>query len=94
MASLIDRDWLQPNGDRDRPHVRRRRGRRPGARSERYDALILREHPVSPDPDEAARLLADAWLSRTPRDEDEQLLRRVRFAGHELDVGVRGARCR
>jgi hypothetical protein len=53
---------------------------------ERYDALTIRERPVAPDPDEAARLLADAWLSRTRAEDDEQLLRRARFAGHEIDI--------
>ena len=88
MASLIDRDWLQPNGIEIVHTFDAGAGVVRALERERYDALILREHVVSPDPDEAARLLADAWLSRTPSDEDQQLLRRVRFAGHELDVGV------
>ena len=86
MASRIEREWLQPNGleivhsfDADSGIVR-------ALEVERYDALTVRERPVPPDPDEAARLLADAWVSRTRSDDDEQLLRRVRFAGHEVDL--------
>jgi ATP-dependent helicase HrpB len=86
MASRIERDWLQPNAietvhsfDADAGAVR-------ALEVERYDALTIRERPVAPDPDEAARLLADAWLSRTRAEDDEQLLRRVRFSGHEIDI--------
>src|SRR5262245_58195197 len=51
---------------------------------ERYDALIVRERSVAPDKHEAARLLTDAWQARG--DHVAQLLRRIRFAGHEIDV--------
>jgi ATP-dependent helicase HrpB len=86
IASRIERDWLQPNGieiiqsfDADAGAVR-------ALEVERYDALTIRERQVTPDPDEAARLLAEVWLSRTRAGDDEQLLRRVRFAGHEIDL--------
>ena len=66
MASRIERDWLQPNGleivhsfDADSGIVR-------ALEVERYDALTVRERPVPPDPDEAARLLADAWVVADP----------------------------
>jgi ATP-dependent helicase HrpB len=68
------------------------------ARVERYDALILAEHPVAADPEVAARLLTDAWLERGPRGDDERLLRRLRFASHPIDLtelvrsAARGAR--
>jgi ATP-dependent helicase HrpB len=52
----------------------------------RYDALVLRERPVPVDGEVAAQLLADAWLERGPRGDDEQLVRRLAFAGHEVDV--------
>ena len=51
---------------------------------ERYDALVLAERPVDARPgDGRGRLLADAWLARGPREDDAQLLRRLRFAGRE-----------
>src|SRR5262249_57950575 len=37
-------------------------------------------------PGAAARLLADAWLARGPRDDDQRILRRIAFAGRALDV--------
>jgi ATP-dependent helicase HrpB len=86
MASRIERDWLQPNAieivhafDTDAGAVR-------ALEVERYDALTIREQPVAPDTDEAAQLLTDAWLSRARSEDDEQLLRRARFAGHAIDL--------
>jgi ATP-dependent helicase HrpB len=86
MASRVEREWLQPNGieivhsfDAAADVVR-------AVEVERYDALPVRERPTTPDPDEAARLLSDAWLSQSRSDDDEQLLRRVRFAGHDVDL--------
>ena len=86
IASLVDREWLEPNRseivhrfDRDAGLVR-------ASKIDRYDALALGAHPVPPDPAVAAQLLADAWIERGPRPEDEQLLRRLRFAGRTLDV--------
>ena len=86
MASRIERDWLQPNAIEIVHSFDAGAGAVRALEVERYDALTIRERPVAPDPDEAARLLADAWLSRTRAEEDEQLLRRVRFAGHEIDI--------
>ena len=56
---------------------------------ERYDALVLAEHPTKPDPALAAGLLAEAWIARGPGDVDEQLLRRLRFAGRSVDLEQR-----
>ena len=54
---------------------------------DRYDALVLAERPAAVDPEIAATLLADAWVDRGPGDEDDaRLLRRLRFAGHEVDL--------
>jgi ATP-dependent helicase HrpB len=88
LASLVDREWLQPNQsqvvhrlDPDSGIVRARR-------VDRYDALVLAEQPLPPVPEVAAQLLADAWLERGPRHEDTQLLRRLRFAGQDADVAA------
>jgi ATP-dependent helicase HrpB len=40
------------------------------------------------DPEIAVGLLAEAWLARGPRDEDERLLRRLRFAGQTLELAA------
>ena len=88
MASRIERDWLQPNAieivhsfDTDAGAVR-------ALEVEKYDTLTIRERPVAPDPDEAVHLLTAAWLSHTRSEDDEQLLRRARFAGHEIDLAA------
>jgi ATP-dependent helicase HrpB len=40
------------------------------------------------DPEIAAGLLAGAWLADGPREEDARLLRRLRFAGHDVEVAA------
>jgi ATP-dependent helicase HrpB len=86
LASRIERDWLQPNAIEILQSFDAAAGAVRALEVERYDALIIRERQVAPDPDEAARLLAEAWLSRTRAEDDEQVLRRARFAGHEIDL--------
>jgi ATP-dependent helicase HrpB len=51
----------------------------------RAGALVLSERPVAVDATAAAGLLADAWLAATPRN-DDALLRRLRFAGLDIDL--------
>jgi len=86
LASRVEREWLQPNHvdvvhrfDPDAGIVR-------AARIERYDALILGEHPTRPDDGMVADLLAEAWMARAAPAADEQLLRRLAFAGRSVDV--------
>ena len=86
IASRIEREWLKANVIELVHTFDAASGVVRAAEVERYDALILRESPVPPEPEEAARLLSDAWLSRGADAEDEQLLRRLRFAGHDIDV--------
>jgi ATP-dependent helicase HrpB len=86
MASRVEREWLQPNAIEIVHSFDAAAGAVRALELERYDALTVRERPAAADPDEAARLLADAWQSQTRSDDDEQLLRRVRFAGHQIDL--------
>jgi ATP-dependent helicase HrpB len=85
MASAIDREWLIPTSTAveyrvdDRGVVRARE-------SDRYDALALKERPVAPDPERAADLLANEWLARPLSDADLRTMRRIRFAGFEVDL--------
>ena len=53
---------------------------------DRYDALVLAEHHVTPDPELAAQLLADAWIESGPGKDDGRVLRRLRFAGRDVDL--------
>ena len=94
VASVVDRDWLQPNNvelvhrfDADTGTVK-------AVRVDRYDALVVAEHPERPDPVTAAALLAEAWRRRGPTADDTRLLRRLRFAGQQevdLDMLLRTA---
>jgi ATP-dependent helicase HrpB len=86
LASIVDRDWLQPTGVDVVHRFDATRGAVKAVAVERYDALTLSEQPVEADPETRAALFADAWMKRGARDADEQLLRRLRFAGVVADV--------
>jgi ATP-dependent helicase HrpB len=88
LASLVERDWLAPTSadvvhrfDEDSGSVK-------AVAVDRYDALVLRERPVAVEPEVGARLLGEAWLARGPSEDDRRLLRRLKFAGHHIDVGI------
>jgi ATP-dependent helicase HrpB len=98
LASRVEREWLQPNQSDVIHRFDPEAGIVRAARVDRYDALVLAEHPTKPDAAIAAGLLADAWIARGPRPDDEQLLRRLAFAGRPADgddllrVAASGAR--
>ena len=81
VASRVEREWLEPTDVEIRHRFDREAGIVRASRVVLYDALLLGEQPVKPDPEISARLLAQAWTERGPRHEDEQLLRRLRLAG-------------
>lgn len=80
IASRVEREWLTPTSSETVHRFDPASGRVRAARVERYDALVLGEHPVPVDPALAAPMLAAAWLERGPRDSDRLLLRRLAFA--------------
>jgi len=86
MASLIDREWLRPTSSELVHRLDAATGTVRAARVDLYDALVLNETPAPVDPDVASSLIADAWLSRGFDDGDEQLARRLRFAGRDIDI--------
>jgi len=86
IASAVDREWLEPTAIETIHRFDAASGTVKAAVVKQYDALVLSEHPIAPDPEIAASLLADAWIARGPRDADQQLLRRVRFAGLDVDL--------
>jgi len=86
IASRVEREWLTPTHTERVHRFDPASGRVKAAIVDRYDALVLAERPVAPDPAIAAGLLADAWRERGPRDDDARLLRRLRFAGLDADV--------
>jgi ATP-dependent helicase HrpB len=93
LASRVEREWLAPTAIEQVHRFDANSGSVKATLVERYDALVLSERAVVPEPEAAAALLADAWLARGPLEADERVLRRVRFAGVEVDLDalVRGA---
>lgn len=86
IASIVDREWLQPTSSELVHRFDKETGSIKAARVERYDAIVLAEHPAAVDPDAAAPLFAEAWARRGPREDDVRLQRRLRFAGRTVDV--------
>jgi ATP-dependent helicase HrpB len=84
-ASAVERDWLQPTAATVE-HTLGADGRVRAARVMWYDNLQLSSAPVAVDPGVAATLLADAYLARPHDDATTQLLRRLRFAGADVDL--------
>ena len=86
IASRIERAWLQPTGSDVVHRFDNESGTVRAFLVDRYDALTLAERPAPVDPEIAATMLADAWLARGPRPADARLLRRLRFAGKDVDL--------
>jgi ATP-dependent helicase HrpB len=86
LASRIEREWLEPTETSTRTWIDGA-GRLRAARVVRYDALTLAEQDTAVENAEHGhRLLADAWMARPRTEAEEQLLRRLRFAGSSLDL--------
>jgi ATP-dependent helicase HrpB len=92
MASTVERHWLTPTHTRVEHTFDKDAGVVRALSRDYYDALVLVERPAPADPEDVERLLVDAYLSKPLSDADEQLLRRVRFAGLDVDVRVLAAR--
>ena len=88
MASLVELEWLAPTSRTIEHRLDEEQQTVKAMLVERYDALMLAEHPVPPDPDARRRLLAAAWRDRGPDGATVQLLRRARFIGVDLDVAA------
>ncbi|HET7697364.1 MAG TPA: ATP-dependent helicase HrpB [Vicinamibacterales bacterium] len=84
IASAIDPGWLEPSDIRLEHAIES--GRVRAVERTCYGAIPIAERPSLPDPEEAARLLAGAYLARGLSERDEQLLRRLRFAALDPDV--------
>jgi ATP-dependent helicase HrpB len=86
MASLVDREWLTPTETRLEHWLDAGSGTVRAASRDYYGAFVLVERPSAPEPAETERLLVDAYLASGPGPEDQQLLRRARFAGVALET--------
>ena len=91
IASTVEREWLQPThsevGFELDPQGAVRR-----VEHEMYGAIVLRERRMAADQATAGAYLAKAFLQRPLDDTDEQLLRRLRFAGLQRDLAELAAR--
>ncbi|HET9270539.1 MAG TPA: ATP-dependent helicase C-terminal domain-containing protein, partial [Vicinamibacterales bacterium] len=85
MASRVEADWLVPTA-RGVEHRLDDGSTVKAVDVSRYGAIVMTEQPIAADPIERARLLAAAWRERPMGEEAEQLLRRARFAGVDLDI--------
>ncbi len=93
LASIVEREWLVPT----RVELRHRydpRTKRVKAASVRwYDEIVLSETDAKVDPAVAGDVLARAMIDQGPDEAATALLRRLRFAGLDLDweAAVRSA---
>jgi ATP-dependent helicase HrpB len=86
MASAVDAAWITPTAVETVHRLDASSGRVKAFEVARAGTLVLSERPVAVDATAAAALLAEAWLAETPRDDDAALLRRLRFAGLDIDL--------
>ena len=88
MASAVDRSWLAPTHTRLEHAIDADSGVVRAVSRDYYDAITLVERPAAIDPAEAGPLLVKAFLDRQLTEANEQLMRRVRFAGLDLDLAA------
>jgi ATP-dependent RNA helicase HrpB len=86
IASVIDRAWLTPTHARKEHSLDSESGVVRAFSRDFYDALVLVERPSAPESHEAERLLAEEFLSRPLAEDDEQIVRRLRFAELPFDL--------
>jgi ATP-dependent helicase HrpB len=91
IASIVEREWLQPTSVED-VHEVDGGGTVRARRCENYGELVLRETDGPLDPVVASTVLAEAFVRRPLVEEDEMLVRRARFAGIEVDLPGLAAR--
>ncbi len=87
-ASPVDAAWIQAASTEVEHRFDTESGRVRAARVERYDAIVLNETPVRVEAAVAAQMLGDAWLARSHDEATTLLIRRLRFAGSEVDLAA------
>jgi ATP-dependent helicase HrpB len=83
LATSIDAEWLTPTSSEIR-HALDEDGVVRAVRLERYDRLVLSEHPIPPDSEVARQMVEAEYVRRGPTPADEQVLQRLQFAGVSL----------
>ena len=85
-ASPIEPEWLAPTRSEIVHKFDADSGTVKAFEVDWYEAIALREHPIAPEAARRADLLTEAWLAREPDDASRQLLRRIAFAGLDLET--------
>ena len=85
-ASRVEREWIEPTSTETEHRFNPASGRVRAWRVARFDEIVLGEHPAPIDRVIAAGLLRDAWLAQEHDERTTQLLRRLRFAGIDVDL--------
>jgi ATP-dependent helicase HrpB len=88
VASGVEREWLAPTASDTVHQLDETTGVVRATRIDRYGAIVLTERRAPVDADEAARMLAEAYLARGLDERDAQLARRLRFAGQAADLAA------
>lgn len=88
MASAVDADWIVPTSVVTEHRLDTATGVVRAWTVSRVDALVVAERPAAVDRDTAAALLAEAWLARPSEGASATLLRRLAFAGIEIDLAA------
>ena len=87
MAAAVAPEWIVPTSRAMEHRFDAAQGTVRAVDVERYDAIVVRERPVTPDAAVRAEAAgrAPGWNAE-PDEATQQLLRRARFAGVELDL--------
>jgi ATP-dependent helicase HrpB len=82
LASQIEPEWLAPTRSEVVEELDPGTGTVKARAIEWYDGVVLRERAIAPSDERRIELLAMAWI---PDAEGQQLLRRIEFAGVQVD---------
>ena len=82
-ASPIDSEWLTPTRAEVTEEFDAGTGTVKARSIDWYDNVMLRERAIAPTDSGRIELLSNAWV---PDDESRRLLRRIEFAGSDVDV--------
>jgi ATP-dependent helicase HrpB len=82
-ASPIEADWLTPTRREMRHEFDAATGSVKAQEIDWYDEVPLREHPIAPANEQRVQILVGAW---TGNEESNRLLKRLEFAGVDVDV--------
>lgn len=86
LASRIEPEWLSPTRSETVEELDPQTGTVRARAIEWYDEVVLRERAAPVDEERRTALLAKAWIDRGPDEGTRQLLRRLEFAGVDVNI--------